>query len=89
MRDWALRFSPDAVRDLQKLDRSAYKLAVERVEWLKVHFDSLTPLPLHAEWGGHYKWRAGDYRIIYTINYSACILYVEHVRHRDRVYKRK
>jgi len=89
MHDWELRFSPDAVHDLEKLDRPIYRLATDRAEWLAENFDTLTPLPLHAEWTGYYKWRAGDYRIIYTINYTAHILYIEHVRHRDRVYKRR
>lgn len=89
MRGWALRFSPDAERELKKLDRLVRELALDQTSWLAEHFDSITPLPLHAEWSGYYKWRAGDYRIIYTINYNARILYIEHVRRRDRVYKRK
>jgi len=89
MRDWALRFSPDAEHELKKLDRSIYELAFDRASWLAEHFDSITPLPLHAEWNGYYKWRVGDYRIIYTINYGARILYIEHIRHRDRVYKKR
>lgn len=89
MRGWALRFSPDAERELKKLDRLVRELALDQTSWLAEHFDAITPLPLHAEWSGYYKWRAGDYRIIYTINYNACILYIEHVRRRDRVYKRR
>lgn len=89
MRRWALRFSPSAERELKKLDRSTYALALDQASWLAEHFDVVTPLPLHAEWSGYYKWRAGDYRIIYTINYNASILYIEHIRRRDRVYKRK
>lgn len=89
MRGWALRFSPDAERELKKLDRLVCKLALDQTSWLAEHFDSITPLPLHAEWSGYYKWRAGDYRIIYTINYNARILYIEHVRRRDHVYKRR
>lgn len=89
IRGWTLRFSQDAERELRKLDNSVYNVALDRTTWLADHFDSIIPLPLHAEWSGYYKWRAGDYRIIYTINYSACILYVEHVRHRTRVYKRR
>lgn len=86
---WTLRFSPDAERELKKLDNSVRNLALDRTTWLAEHFDSITPLPLHAEWSGYYKWRAGDYRIVYAINYNARILYVEHVRHRNFVYKRR
>lgn len=89
MRGWALRFSPDAERELKKLERLVCESALDRASWLAEHFDSITPLPLHAEWSGYYKWRVGDYRIIYTINYKTHVLYIEHVRRRDRVYKRK
>ena len=89
IRGWTLRFSPDAERELKKLDNSVCNLAIDRATWLVEHFDSVTPLPLHAEWSGYYKWRAGDYRIVYTINYNARVLYIEHVRHRSFVYKRR
>lgn len=89
IRRWALRFSPDAERELKKLDKSVCSLALDRATWLAEHFDSITPLPLHAEWSGYFKWRAGDYRIVYTINYHTCVLYIEHVRHRSFVYKRR
>ena len=86
---WTLRFSPDAERELKKLDNSVRNLALDRATWLAEYFNSITPLPLHAEWSGYYKWRASDYRIVYKINYNARILYIEHVRHRNLVYKRR
>lgn len=89
MHNWEAKLSTDTHLALAKLTKSARELVLDRVVWLTKNFDSIAPLPLHAEWRGFYKLRAGDYRIIYQINYHERTLLVENVDHRSKVYKKQ
>jgi mRNA interferase RelE/StbE len=89
MRSWDIKLSADTHFALAKLTKSVRELVLDRIVWLAEYFDSIAPIPLHAEWRGFYKFRAGDYRIVYQINYAARTLLVEYIDHRSTVYKKK
>lgn len=89
MHNWKTEISTDTHTALAKLTKSVRKLVLDRIVWLTENFDSITPLPLHAEWRGFYKFRAGDYRIIYQIDYHRQVLLVENINHRSKVYKKR
>ncbi len=59
---------PAADRDMADLDPPVAERIYKRVKWLSGNFDSITPEPLEGPWKGKYKFRIGDYRVIYTVN---------------------
>lgn len=89
MAKWSILLSAYAEEELGALTKAVQDSIVERLAWLAKNFDSLPPVPLHADWRGFYKLRAGDYRIAYKINYEGRLLLVERIRHRSVAYKKK
>lgn len=85
MNDWRIEYSTRATADLLELDRSLARQILARLEWFTAHFDELTPEPLHGEWKGFYRFRIGDYRIIYSI--LAHTVRVATLGHRKDVYR--
>ena len=86
---WNAEFTPSATRDISELASLERARLLKRVAWLAQNFDLLTPISLHGEWRDFYKFRAGDYRIVYNINYDIQLIRIEYIDRRDRVYKRK
>ena len=86
---WSVEFEKEAIRDLERLDSLVREDVLEKIEWLKNHFEVMTPHPLGAVWHGFYKIRIGDYRAIYDITWSKQLLTIVIIDHRSRVYKRK
>ncbi|MBE9089208.1 type II toxin-antitoxin system RelE/ParE family toxin [Microcystis aeruginosa LEGE 11464] len=57
---------------------------LNKIEWLAINFEQITPLPLTREWSGFYKLRVGDYRVIYEFDRESRIII--RVGHRSEVY---
>ena len=89
MNGWRVSFSDEALRDFSRLDRSVRLQVDERIAWLATNFDHITPLPLHEDLKDHFKLRAGDWRVVYTIEQPAKVLKVREIKHRSKVYKRR
>lgn len=89
MSRWQLEFSRNAEKDLAALDRSLCRRIIDKLEWLVVNFDYITPLPLSESWRGFFKLRIGDWRAVYEIKHSQFIILVHYIDRRDKIYKRK
>ena len=89
MAKWSVLLSAYAEAELAGLTKSIQEDIVGRFAWFAENFDSLPPVPLHADWRGYYKLRVGDYRIAYKINYESHLLLIERIRHRSVAYKKK
>jgi mRNA interferase RelE/StbE len=76
-----------AEEDLQQLPVKTSTAIVRKVE----SYLSLNPKklgePLTGNFAGYYRYRMGDYRVIYEIDGKAIIIYVLHVGHRKHVYR--
>ncbi|WP_420372248.1 type II toxin-antitoxin system RelE family toxin [Microcystis aeruginosa] len=57
---------------------------LNKIKWLAINFEQITPLPLTREWSGFYKLRVGDYRVIYEFDRESRIII--RVGHRSEVY---
>ena len=79
----------DAERDLEQLDQSVAKRINQRIQWLAANFSQIKPEPLTGEWARFFKFRVGDYRVIYKILHEERLLAIHRVRHRSEVYKEK
>ena len=89
MARWSLDFSPEAERDLAKLDHEMCRRVIDKLDWLIENFESILPLPLHAGFKDFYKLRIGDWRVVYKINWTNEIIHVCYIDHRGKIYKKK
>ncbi len=78
-----------APRERTKLLRLPEKLAAK----LSTIIDGLATVPLPVGTkklvgsGGRYRLRVGDYRVVYSVDFSAKRIRIERIRHRREVYR--
>ncbi|MCC7355674.1 MAG: type II toxin-antitoxin system RelE/ParE family toxin [Anaerolineae bacterium] len=56
-----------ATRALERLDKPVARRIVERINWLAANLDDTKLEPMTGDLVGLYKFRVGDYRILYEI----------------------
>lgn len=81
----SVKWSIDAIRDLEHIDSAIAKRIVAKTIWLGENFENIIPEPLHRELKGLYKLKIGDYRVEYSINNK--IIVIEAVGHRRDIYR--
>lgn len=87
--NWKFEFTKDADKDLQKLDSQARKKILIKLRWFREYFDEITPLPLSGDWHGFFKFKIGDWRIVYEIDRNYQKIYIHFVGHRSKIYQRR
>lgn len=70
---------------LQKFPLHIYKKVIKSLALIQQN--PLVGVKLHGELASYYKYRIGDYRIVYTFNVSENRLEVVKIEHRQGVYK--
>ncbi len=74
--------------DIRQLERSVRERLIDKLHWMGQNAALLVHQPLKGdEWDGAYKYRLGDYRIIYRLDVGKRQLIVLKVGHRREVYK--
>lgn len=86
---YTLRVLTGAVKDLKSLDKSIAETIFLRMNWLAENFEAIERRALKGELAGLYKFRVGDYRIIYEVLESEKTIIVHSVGHRREVYKKR
>ena len=77
----------EAQADIKRLDPAFQTRILNKLEWMGQNAELLRHRTLHGEeWSGCFKYRVGDYRIIYQTDWSAGKLVVLKVGHRREVY---
>lgn len=89
MSSWRLSYTSRASDDLETLDRPVRRQIIDRLAWFTEHFEDITPAPLHADWKGFFKFRIGDWRIVYDFESSKRLITVHQIDRRDKIYKRR
>jgi len=84
---YQVKFMPQAVDDLSRLDKVIARRILTKVRWLSENFDTLTPEVLIGEWKGLFKLRVGSYRVVYTVSQKDQLITVHLVGHRRDIYK--
>lgn len=84
---YVLKLLDSAVRDLAKLDKPVARRVVLRLNWMVENFDNIRRIPLAGELSGFYKFRVGDYRVVYQILDNEKIILIHAVGHRREVYR--
>ena len=82
---YKLLFDKRALKDLKKID------AVWQKKILKTINEKIVNNPhagkhLVGDWSPFFRWRIGDYRIIYDINNDTVVIEIIRIRHRKDVY---
>jgi len=80
----SVKWSADALRDLERIDVVIAERIVRKVVWFEKNFSSTVPEKLHRSLKDLYKLRVGDYRVIYSVH--ANMLIIEAVGHRREIY---
>ncbi len=88
MDEWELKFTPEAEEDLKNLDRGISQRIANRLVWLCSHFDEIYSQSLSNVWRDYFKFRVGDWRVVYQPEYQHKLIVIYRIERRDKVYKR-
>jgi mRNA interferase RelE/StbE len=78
---------PEAQADIKCLDLAVQVRILDKLDWMGENARLLRHQALQGqEWSGCFKYRIGNYRIIYQVDWSAERLLVLKVGHRRDVY---
>jgi mRNA interferase RelE/StbE len=83
---YSTNFTTESITDLSKIDSNNKLRIVRKIKWLQENFEQITPIPLTGNLIGYFKLRIGDYRVIYSIDYSSKILIIHRIGHRREIY---
>jgi len=93
-----VEITADAERDLDRLDKQVAARLHKRLKWLEENFErmkqspflgGITPEPLSGPLADLYKFRVGDFRVLYDILREDQVLVIHRIRHRREVYQEK
>ena len=73
-------------QDLRKLDRIVVKKILVRIETYLASDPKELGKPLKGEFQGYWRYRWGDYRVIYKISEREILILVLRISHRKDVY---
>ena len=72
--------------DLRKLDKSVAKKILVRIESYLAKDPKGLGKPLKGEFQGYWRYRWGDYRVIYKISEQEILVIILRISHRKSVY---
>jgi mRNA interferase RelE/StbE len=72
--------------DLKKLDKSTVKKILNRIETYLSQDPKGLGKPLKGEFQGYWRYRWGDYRVIYKISEQEILIIILRISHRKDVY---
>jgi mRNA interferase RelE/StbE len=86
---YRVRILEGATRQLAGLDKPIGRRIAERINWLAANLDSLRPEALTGDLAGFYKFRVGDYRIVYEILHDEKVVVIHEIAHRREIYRQR
>lgn len=84
---YRIRLLEAANGELARLDKTAGRRMVARLNWLAENVDEMTHEALKGELAGLYKLRVGAYRVIYEILRHEESVVVHAIGHRRDIYR--
>ena len=73
--------------DLKKLDKNTVRKILSRIETYLAQDPKELGKPLTGEFQGYWRYRWGDYRVIYRIAECEILIIILRISHRKEVYK--
>lgn len=86
---YRLEVLESAARDLAGIDKPVARRILLRINWLAENFEDIPHIPLQGEYSAYYKFRIGDYRVLYQILDNEKIILIHAIGHRREIYKGK
>lgn len=83
---YLVEYETEAIDDLSKLTSSIQKRIVNKIKWLSENFDKINHQSLKGNLSEFYKFRVGDYRIIYEFDLETKIIFIDRIGHRREIY---
>jgi mRNA interferase RelE/StbE len=83
---YSVSFESESITDLDNLDQVVRLRILNKIQWLSVNFEQITPLSLTGQWSGFYKLRVGDYRVIYELDIEEQLIIIIRIGHRRDIY---
>jgi mRNA interferase RelE/StbE len=83
---YSVSFESESIADLDNLDQVVRLRILNKIEWLSVNFERITPISLTGQWSGFYKLRVGDYRVIYELDVEKQLIIIIRIGHRREIY---
>ncbi|GER79291.1 MAG TPA: type II toxin-antitoxin system RelE/ParE family toxin [Anaerolineales bacterium] len=88
MKLYQVILTPEAQADLRRIASATRTRLLDKLEWMGENAELIQHQALQGdEWKGCFKYRVGDYRIVYRLDHPAVKLVVLKVGHRREVYK--
>jgi mRNA interferase RelE/StbE len=88
MKPYQVILTNEAQSDLRKIASTTRSRLLDKLEWMGNNAELIQHQALQGdEWKGCFKYRVGDYRIIYRMEHPVTKLFVLKVGHRREVYK--
>lgn len=88
MTEFVVRLTEEAKADIRRLNHPERDRVLKKLEWLGINASFVIHQPLKGErWRGIYKYRLGDYRILYLLDVDQRQITILKVGHRRDVYK--
>jgi mRNA interferase RelE/StbE len=84
---WSVVWNEKVYDDLAELDKITVGKIIERVETYLVQDPANLGKPLTGHLAGIFRYRYGDYRILYILDYGARTITILGVGHRRDVYR--
>ena len=85
---WIIALRPRAEKDLVRLGAATARQVFEKLAWLEKHFDEITPQRLSGTLSSYFKFRVGDYRVLYDFDVNRMIIRIFRIEHRSKVYNK-
>lgn len=83
---YTIEYAKGVAKDLRNLPKPVQLRALQVVERI-LAIDPDAGKPLKGPYKGLWKYRIGDYRIIYSIEQKRLVIFVLRIRHRKDVYQ--
>lgn len=64
---YTLQLTGNATADLKRLDRTTATRIMKKMRWVALNAAVVEHTPLTGQGSGLYRWRVGDYRVIYAL----------------------
>ncbi len=84
---YRIEWEQDAKQALDQLDIPIIHAILKRINWLSVNFNNIKPKRLTGRLKSDFRLRAGDYRVIYSVNRKSKVLIIRLVGHRSDIYR--
>ena len=82
---YQLVWSEHTKKDLKHIDKKQAARIIKKIEATLTHSPKAGEV-LQGEWHGYYRYRIGNYRVIYTIDHEQIRIIIVKIGHRREVY---